>query len=229
MLSPMDLAHSPAAAEPRLSTSRLAALAIVGVLAYIAIDAFLAFARPDVNLVHDPESDYGHGAWSWLMDANFVLRGALSLAIVAALGRVWPSRRSRWPLVAIGVWAVASALLAFFADDLAGGPVTTHGKVHVLLALIAFVAATAGSIGAGWTIWRAATWRVLGAALLAIGGATAVALVLTGRSVGRAFADGGLEERIFLGLVLLWIGVAAVGVRRVVQHRGHLGVGAPPI
>lgn len=208
--------HASTSSEPSrrlLAPGPVALLAIVGVAVYVAIDVLLAFARPDVSLIHDPESDYGRGAFSWLMDLNFLLRGALSLAAAAALSRVWPAGRSRWPLLAIGGWAVASALLAFFADDPAGGPATAHGRLHVLLALIAFLAATAGAVGAAWTLWRT-TWPGRGRILLAIGIAAGIALLALARSLGRGAGPGGLEERLFLGLILLWLVLAADGVRR---------------
>jgi hypothetical membrane protein len=66
----------------------LARFALAGVGVYVAIDVLLAFLRPRYSLIYNAESDYGRGPWYWVMDLNFLLRCALSLAIAAALYRV---------------------------------------------------------------------------------------------------------------------------------------------
>lgn len=125
----------------------LATLAAAGVVLYVLIDVALALLRPSLSLIHHPESDYGVGPYSWLMDFNFLLRGGLSLSLVAALARV--ARRAgllQAGLWLLGSWAVASGLLAFFPDDPLGTPATHSGKIHLLLALIAFLCAGAGTL-----------------------------------------------------------------------------------
>lgn len=68
-------------------TRWLAWAGVAGVAVYVAIDVALAFLRPDYSLLHNAESDYGVGPWSWLMDVNFLLRCLTTLAIVAAMAR----------------------------------------------------------------------------------------------------------------------------------------------
>jgi hypothetical protein len=61
------------------------------------------------------------GRWSTLMDLAFLVRGAGSAALVLALARsVRPWARSRIGEGLLWIWAVASALLAFFPADLEG-------------------------------------------------------------------------------------------------------------
>ncbi|HEY8325186.1 MAG TPA: DUF998 domain-containing protein, partial [Ktedonobacterales bacterium] len=60
----------------------LALLSLVGIILYVVIDVLLFVLRPELSLLHRAESDYGNGQWAWLMDANFLLRCALSLAAV---------------------------------------------------------------------------------------------------------------------------------------------------
>jgi len=74
--------RAPSRARP------LARLALAGVAVYVAVDVLLAFLRPGYSLLYNAESDYGRGPWYWVMDLNFLLRCALSLAIAAALYRV---------------------------------------------------------------------------------------------------------------------------------------------
>jgi hypothetical protein len=59
--------------------------------------------------------------------------------------------------------------------------------------------------------WRSA-WRPAAPALLAISIATVLAYLLLGAPHKHYHAPSGLYERIFLGLELLWIVVAAIAV-----------------
>jgi Protein of unknown function (DUF998) len=121
----------------------------------VAIDILLAFLRPRYSLLYNAESDYGRGPWYWLMDLNFLLRCALSLALAGALAQSFPGR-VRGGLGLLVTWVVCSGLLAFFADDPRGQPATASGRIRHAL--------------------------------------------------------GGLYERIFLGLELLWIAVVAARI-----------------
>jgi hypothetical protein len=62
----------------------------------VAIDVLLAFLPPGYSLIYNADSDYGRGPWFWVMDLNFLLRCALSLAIAGALSPVLrPDGRTR--------------------------------------------------------------------------------------------------------------------------------------
>jgi hypothetical membrane protein len=106
----------------------LARLAITGILVYVALDVAPVFLRPHFSVLRNAESDYGSaGSYAWVMDLNFLLRGAFSLAVARAL-MLADDGRERTASVAHGgliVWALASGTLAFFPDDPVGTP--THG------------------------------------------------------------------------------------------------------
>ena len=194
----------------RLSARPLAGVALAGVVGSVAVDVLLKFLRPGYSLLHNAESDYGRGPWFWVMDLNFLLRCALTLALVLALARAArPEPRLTGGLRLLAVWAVCSGLLAFFADDVEGQPVHGSGLVHLALAFLAFCAVTVGTILASVAL-RSDPARVrAGSALLAISFAGAAAFLLLASAAGHKPAPGGLYERIFLGLQLLWIAVAA--------------------
>ena len=146
--------HAQARAKP------LARLALAGVAVYVAIDILLTFLRPAYSLLYNAESDYGRGPWFWVMDLNFLLRCALSLAIAAALYRVVrPDGRIRGGLALLVTWAVCSGLLAFFADDPEGTPQHGSGIVHLVLAFIAFTAITIGTILISASLMSDPAWR----------------------------------------------------------------------
>lgn len=197
----------------RLRPELLGWLVLAGVIVYIGIDVLLAFLRPGYSLIYNAESDYGRGPWSWVMDANFLLRCLLSLALAMALAQVIrPGTRARSGLALLAVWAVCSGLLAFFADDLEGQPVRGSGIVHLVLAFIAFTCITAGTIVLSASLRPDPAWRRAAALLLPVSLAGAAAFLLLGTAAGHHHAPGGLYERIFLGLQLLWIALAAASI-----------------
>src|ERR1700758_4649486 len=200
------------ASRPRemLSVRSLAWLAIGGGIAYVAIDVVLRFLRPAYSLLYNAESDYGRGPWYWLMDFNFLLRCALSLAACLALVRTaGPDSRVRGGAYLLATWAVCSGLLAFFADDVEGTPLHASGIVHLALAFIAFACAAIGTILISAGLRADPEWRSDASVLLAVAIAGAAAFLLLGSATGHRHAPGGLYERIFLGLELLWIVLAA--------------------
>jgi hypothetical membrane protein len=207
---------SPPRQRPALSRAKpLARLALAGVAVYVAIDVLLAFLRPGYSLLYNAESDYGRGPWYWVMDLNFLLRCALSLAIAAALYRAArPGGRTRAGLALLVAWAICSGLLAFFADDPKGTPQTGGGIVHDVLAIIAFTCITIGVILISASLMPDPAWRPAAPILLAISVAGAVAYLLLGTAAKHHHAPGGLYERIFLGLQLLWIAIAAIAIAR---------------
>ena len=200
-------------AQLRAGRPRAQALAwftLAAVVVYVAMDVLLRFLRPGYSLIYNAESDYGRGPWFWVMDLNFLLRCALSLAVAAALYRAARGGGPFRPgLVFLAIWAACSGLLAFFADDVEGQPLQASGIVHLGLGLIAFVCVVIGTILISFALRPDPAWRRAGTVLLAVSLAGAAAFLLLGSAAGHKHAPGGLYERIFLGLELLWIALAA--------------------
>jgi hypothetical protein len=141
---------------------------------------------------------------------TLLLRCALSLAIAFALAKsARLDGRLRAGLILLACWAVCSGLLAFFADDLEGQPIHGSGVVHIALALIAFSCVAVGTILISASLLSDDNWGATGKLLLAVSAAGAAAFLLLGAATRHPHAPGGLYERIFLGLELLWIAIAA--------------------
>ena len=148
------------------------------------------------------------------MDLDFLLRGAASVAVVIAVAAVVrPAGALRAGLGLVVVWAVTSGLLAFFPDDLAGAAATASGRLHLLLALVAFVAMSVGAVIVAYALSRDPAWRPVVPLLLGLAVAGLLALPLVGRPPLKG--DFGLFERLFLGLELAWLFVAALWAYRV--------------
>jgi hypothetical membrane protein len=200
---------------PRSGPRPLAWFVLAGIVVYIGVDVLLAFLRPGYSLLYNAESDYGRGPWFWVMDLNFLLRCALSLALVAALARLTrpdARYRARTGLALLAAWGMCSGLLAFFADDVEGQRVHASGAVHLALAFIAFVCVTVATIVLSVSLRPDPFWRPAAPLLLVVSLAGAAAFLLLGTAVGHKHAPGGLYERIFLGLQLLWIALAAARI-----------------
>ncbi|MGA9115002.1 MAG: DUF998 domain-containing protein [Candidatus Dormiibacterota bacterium] len=208
--------------SPRRVTARAvmaARCAFAGVVLYAIIDTALVFLRPQFSILHNAESDYGSGGpWAWLMDLNFLLRCGLSLAVVGAVSvGAAKSRRLQAALGLLSVWALGSGLLAFFPDDPAGTPLHTAGAVHLAIAFVAFVAVLGGAILGSMALQSQPRWRRVGIPMAALAWGALVPLLLLGRVGFRPHSLGGLYEKIFLGMELLWLALVAA---RVAQGSG---------
>lgn len=200
----------------RSASAQWAPAVVAGVALYAAIDVALVFLRPRFSVLHNAESDYGsNGPYAWLMDLNFVLRCLLSLAAVRALSAAaGGQRRLRVGLVAIAVWAIASGLLAVFPDDPVG--TRTHGlaRVHLALAAVAFVGVVVGTRLVTRALRTEPGWRPVMAPLTILSWGALVPILLLGHSRLRPHSLGGLYEKIFLAMELLWFAVAGAWAAR---------------
>jgi hypothetical membrane protein len=194
-----------------------AGLAIAGLAVYVSIDVALVFLRPEFSVLHNAESDYGSkGHYALLMDLNFLLRAALSLAAMRAITLTCGARgRLRAPLTLIGVWAVLSGALAFFADDPVGTKTHGAGSVHVLLAGIAFFAVLIGTVAFSLAARRSAPWQPFRHVLLAISLIAFIPLLLLGHAHFGVHTLGGLYEKLFIAIELVWLVTAAAFAARI--------------
>jgi len=214
--------------QDRLRAAPLARFALAGVVVYVGIDIALAFLRPRYSLLYNAESDYGRGPWYWLMDLNFLLRCALSLALAGALARSFPGR-ARGGLALLVTWAVCSGLLAFSADDPKGYPATASGRIHLVLAFIAFTCMAAAAIVISVNLRSGPSSIAPSSIALPLSIAGGAAYLLLGVAARHRHAPGGLYERIFLGLELLWIAVVAarIATGRIPDDLSGTGSGRP--
>lgn len=196
-----------------------ARIVLAGVALYAAIDTALLFLRPQFSLLHNAESDYGSlGSWDWLMDLNFLLRCLLSLAAIRAITLAVREQAAR-PRLRLGLrllvgWAVASGLLAFFPDDPVGMRTRWHGEVHLVLAFVAFICVLVGALIVSSALRRLPPWRQLAGSLLMLAWGALIPLLLLGHTHFRRHSLGGLYEKIFLGVELLWLLFAALAAAR---------------
>jgi hypothetical protein len=190
-------------------------LVIGGVAVYVAIDVALVFLRPEFSVLHNAESDYGsNGHYAWLMDINFVLRAAFSLAAVRAISLAVGANSSiRVPRILLVAWAVLSGALAFFPDDPVGTESHGVGAVHDVLAFIAFLAVLFGALAFSLAVRR--QWQPGWRSLVAISVIAFIPLLLLGHAQFGLHTLGAVYEKLFIATELIWLATASVHAARI--------------
>jgi len=210
---------------------------IAGVILYVLLDAVVQLLPPHYSPIRDAESDLAVGPYGYIMTINFLNRGVLSLVFLYGLlktvgasgdhGAPDARRRFRTGALGFGVWGVGAILLALFPTDVPSTPVSWHGGIHLVVAILAFLG---GSLGALMlSLQFGGSRSLLGArsASLSIAVLSVIFLVILLGSAGTHV--GGLTERVFLGSVLLWIAfVSAYLLRRGAAPGGRTAETAGP-
>jgi len=198
-------------------------VAIVGVVLYVILDAVAQSLPPHYNAISQAESDLAVGPYGYVMTLNFINRGVLSLCFLFALFLTansgdTPGQRFRRGGYLFAVWSVGALLLAAFPTDVPATPLSWHGAIHLIVAVLAFLGGAFGALylSLGMAGNRPTT-RVRGVALpLAYLSVILCLVQLLGAFVLPHFYSnyGGLIERLFLGSVLFWITAVSLALLR---------------
>ena len=198
----------------------LFAVTFVGVVLYVILDAVAQSLPPHYSPISQAESDLAVGPYGYVMTLNFINRGVLSLCLLFALFLTANSsdtsgRRFRRGGYLFAIWSVGALLLAAFPTDVPATPISWHGAIHLVVAVLAFVGGAFGAlyISLGMAGNRPLA-RVRGVALPLAYISVALCLVelLAGFHLSSDY--GGLIERLFLGSVLLWVSAVSVTMLR---------------
>jgi len=203
--------------------------AIAGIILYVILDAVAQSLPPYYSPISQAESDLAVGPYGYIMTLNFINRGVFSLCFLFGLvltiystGTANP--RFRGGAYAFAVWSVGALLLAAFPTDVPATPVSWHGAVHLLVAIVAFLGGAFGALYvSSGMVGSSAVARARGVALpLAALSVVLCFVELFGAFVAPGFYAryGGLVERVFLGSVLLWIGAVSAKMLTVAPSEG---------
>ncbi len=199
----------------------LSLLTIAGAALWVALVVAAQVLTPGQSALSMGMSGLATGRYGWLMKVAFAARGLTALALVAAVAENAPAAALSVPgLVLFAVWGGGSGLLACYDTDMPGRKPTRRGRAHALIALAAYAAAVAGMILVSLRLRHGAATAVVGrwTLLIALVAALAMFAQLAGfaeaarppaRGLGRY---GGLLQRLFLALVVLWTVVVAAGI-----------------
>ena len=160
---------------------------------------FLATGRKPVR---DAVSDYGTTKFHRNYRVMVVLLGAGAILLAVALARETDARALAW----LWIYGVSRVAIAAFMTDRDPPPVTTEGRVHWLLAAIAFTSIAFAATSIDWD-GRSSILGPLGTAVAI----AAVATLLT-RMLPPLRPVFGLIERLLYAAGIAWLVLAAVDV-----------------
>jgi Protein of unknown function (DUF998) len=206
--SPPESDRSKTALPPLSRRARGAlTLAVAGIALYVVLDVVAQLLPPHYSPISQAESDLAVGPYGYVMAINFVVRGVLTFAFL--LGAVEATRlgkTARAGVALLAIWGAGAFILAAFPTDV-GTVVTVHGTIHNLTAAVAFLGGAFGTLFVSFHFRAEERLRRIDLAARIIAALSVVMVFVTlGALVIRRLAHVfGLVERVFIGLVLLWI------------------------
>ncbi len=201
-------------------TATAGTVALTGVGAFVAALAALHVLRSEYDPVTRLVSEYAIGPYGGLLTAGIVALAVGGTALIAGLH--WglaPAARSSAALGLLGLALAGLVVAAVFPTDVSVEGrftttiTTTSGRIHGVASAVAYLSL----IGAALLLTRSFAadprWRGFHptARLLAL----ALPLGLGGSVLGAATSVMGVPQRLFLGLVVLWLVLTARQLRRV--------------
>ena len=191
---------------------RLCLAVIAAVVLYVVLDAVAQSLPPHYSPIRDAESDLAVGPFGYIMTMNFLNRGVFSLIFLYALSKAAQTDTAsrsegaatdlRLGTCIFGAWAVGAILLALFPTDVPATPISWHGAIHLIVAVLAFVGGSLGSLILSLQFGKHPALRGAKNPALAVS-ILSVVLLFVGLS-SLTSPVGGLTERLFLGSVLFW-------------------------
>jgi hypothetical protein len=192
---------------------------IAAIFAAIQVGALIALhvLPTGYDPISDAVSDYGVGlyrGWFW---TQVVTGGLACLFLAIALAQLHPFTPVQ-AIVALIVTAAARFLVPFFATDQGGNRFqTTHGIVHMILAVLAFGGLVWAATGLWGTLshypaWHGAEGLLTIVPWVMLGCVIAVVLAIRGPRLKPFF---GLFERLFYLSSFVWFFTVAIELARI--------------
>ena len=199
-------------------SAKLFWVVIAGIFLYLVLDVIAQVLPPHYSPISRAESDLAVGKFGLIMTVNFLNRGILSILFIFAFLRTLDSSgiaRSRFRLgtYLLGLWAVGALLLAIFPTDVPATPISWHGAIHLVVAIIAFIGGAFGTFVISREMEQNPKFEGLKRIALPL---SVIVIIFWVIEFGLPFIVphlnariGGLTERLFLASVLLWLGTVS--------------------
>ncbi|HEY4033996.1 MAG TPA: DUF998 domain-containing protein [Ktedonobacteraceae bacterium] len=190
-------------------------IVVAGIILSILLEVTAQLLPPYYNPISQPESDLAVGPYGFLMALNFVVRGIVYLAFLAAFMKAVPKEgQSRSGLILLGISAIGKFIIAFAATDLTPRPETIHGIIHTIAALLSFLTGTLGVLLLARALHHVSNMRPSPRFLVGLAWLTFIwsLIVIVTVAVSTQIHVWGLLERILTGLFFLWILLASLSL-----------------
>jgi hypothetical protein len=189
------------------ATRSTAAIALAGMLAFLATGIAAQCLRPDLDWVRVPNSFYLIGPWGGMVRTGYyALALGLPLLGASAYVALVPVARSAAPLLLFAIGGAALALTAIETTDTWNHPPTLHGYVHGMAAQTAFLCTATAMLLQSWRLRGDARWRRWFRP--AFGYAALCFVLLWVQAFWRALPRG-LSQKALILLMLGWLVAAA--------------------
>ncbi|HKW77847.1 MAG TPA: DUF998 domain-containing protein [Candidatus Limnocylindria bacterium] len=196
---------------------------VVGPPLFILTFLIEGATRPGYSWYRNYVSQLATGDGGWVQTVNFLVYGALSLALATGVWRVGPRVLS----VVLAIYALGLLVAGVFAADPTlgyppGAPTdrTTHGSIHGLAGLIVFSSNAVACFVAAFRFRTDPRWRGF-APLSVVAGVAILALFVASTAVSVADELGalpngptGLLQRVSIAVGSGWIALLAYRLRR---------------
>jgi len=195
---------------------------IVGLPVTSLLEAFVQCLPPHYSAVSQSESALAVGPYGFLEAISLFFRGALTLVFLVAFERaIAASTRFHGGVILLGASAIGKMTIALVAADVTPRPVTTHGVVRALVAFLSFAFGALGELLLARTLRRDPTPRRFERLLTVLATVTlgCLVVVIGTAPISERIGVWGALERIYTGLFLGWLLIAAVQLRRRTESR----------
>jgi hypothetical protein len=187
-------------------------LGAVGIGYFGLIVLLLHLLSPEFDPADRFISEYALGSFSYLLTTAFLALGLGSLLLASALFRLESGGGFIWKagLALLTIWGVSVMLDGIFPIDKGVTPVTSSGQIHLMAAMVAFLALMVSALLLSLRFRQMPSLRSMSPTALVL-----VALIFS-TFIASMVLDTvlqGLTQRLFVFACLAWLLYTAIGVR----------------
>lgn len=173
---------------------------------YATVIILLHILRTDFDPRYRYLSEYVNGPYGALMTSTFFVLGLGSLALLFGLWRSVSSKVRFAPGMLLWLaWACAVFLAGVYPSDLQESPTTWNGHIHNQMGMIAFPCATLAMPLLSLPLRWDKNWKSVWASAVLLTLPIIISFFALDRLGEMRLA--GLDQRIFLGVTLIWMWV----------------------
>lgn len=222
----MSIAQNTSGASVRFSTTtakrvaQLSVIAMVGVAYFVVVLATFHLLRPDLDPIQRVGSNYAVGPYGLLMTIAFLTLAVSKFAFALGLYQgMTPASRTRVGMILLGTAGLGVLVDAIFPTDVTPDdrPVTWIGIVHVVSAVIGFLCFLAAMFLVSQRFKKDERWQSFSRPSFALACATFAAFIAFQIIEANRTPVGGLAQRVFVALYLLWLFLTAFRLRAIAK------------